>query len=117
MGNDELLDGTNPDADTRLMLAVQEAMLPDPFDGVPADVTADEAHGGKGGTMGDAAAAMTVPGNGDYITQAYRIGRERGVVDVIEWLRANEYPAAAQAVALNMERIQADIRRKADKDD
>lgn len=32
---------------------------PDPFDGgCPADVTADPAHGGRGGTMGDAAAAM-----------------------------------------------------------
>lgn len=34
--------------------------LPDPYDGVcPADVTADPAHGGRGGTMGDAAAALT----------------------------------------------------------
>lgn len=31
---------------------------PDPFDGgCPADVTTDPAHGGRGGTMGDAAAA------------------------------------------------------------
>jgi methyl coenzyme M reductase beta subunit len=114
---DELLNGTNPDADTRLMLAVQEAMLPDAFDGgCPADVTADPVHGGKGGTMGDAAAAGTERGWRDnIIDRSHTIGRVMGIYDCIDWMRENGYPANAQALSLNCDSIEAFIRERAAK--
>jgi hypothetical protein len=94
MGNDELLTGANVDADTRLMLAVQEAMLPDPYDGVPADVTSDPTHGGKGGTMGDAAAAMPVTCGETVQSLCKQIGLREGIA----WLMDNGWDDAARAL-------------------
>jgi hypothetical protein len=56
--------------------------LPDPFDGgCPADVTADEAHGGRGGTMGDAAAALPVTQADRFIARIIRHERAAGRVE------------------------------------
>lgn len=102
------------DEGTRNMLADIERA--DPFDGVPADVTADPIHGGRGGTMGDAAASMPPheePRGPSVVERAHTVGRVQGIFDVVDWLRANEYPAAAQAVSINMMDIEEAIRTKA----
>ena len=84
------------DEGTRNILAdIDQA---DPYDGVPADVTADPAHGGKGGTMGDAAAALPVTRSETLMESSYRSGRERGIVDATMWLRAHGYGVAASAL-------------------
>jgi hypothetical protein len=109
------------DEGTRNMLA--DIAKADPFDGgCVADVTADAAHGGKGGTMGDAAAALPVTrGNGgvaDYelltqiqddghINRAYYTGRERGLMDARAWLRANGWREAADALFMSHEQVVA----------
>ena len=100
------------DEGTRNMRAdIQKA---DPFDGgCVADVTADPVHGGKGGTMGDAAASMPVTGQDFRITRANTTGRVRGIFDVVEWLRANGYTDAANAVNFNALDIEEAIHTKA----
>jgi len=93
---DEVLTGTNPDGDARLLAAINGA-FEDAFDGgCRADVpdplgeVADEQERRASWTLRDRVTA-----------QARTNGRVQGIVDVCDWLRANHYPAAAQAVALN----------------
>ena len=84
------------DEGTRNMLADIERA--DPFDGgCVADVD-HPAHGGPGGTMGDAAAALPVTRSETLMESSYRSGRERGIVDATMWLRAHGYGEAASAL-------------------
>ena len=107
---DEVLTGKNPDGDARLLAAIDGAFQ-DAFDGgCRADVP---------DPLGDVADQMeskprsTVANDTELrnriIDRAHLSGRKLGIYDVIAWLRANHYPAAAQAVGLNSEAIEAKI--------
>ena len=70
----------------------------DPFDGGCAADVDHPANGGRGGTMGDAAAALPVTRPETLMESSYRSGRERGIVDATMWLRAHGYGVAASAL-------------------
>ena len=82
------------DEGTRNLLADIEKA--DPFEGgCAADVTADPAHGGPGGTMGDAAAAKRVT-CGDTVQS---LCKQIGLREAICWLLENGWENAGQALA------------------
>lgn len=92
-----MLDGTTDKQDARIMADIEAA--PDAFDG---------------GCAADVAPQLSTVANDTelrnrIIDRAHLSGRKLGIYDVIAWLRANHYPAAAQAVGLNSEAIEAKI--------
>jgi len=93
--SDELLTGKQPDADKRLMDAVLGA-FDDAFDGGCRADVADPL-----GEVADEAERRTRWTTQDRVNAIAKLnGRLQGIVDVCDWLRANNYPDAAKAVAL-----------------
>ena len=98
-----MLDGTTNAKDARLVAAIEAA---DPFDGgCPADVCDDPAHGGRGGTMGDAAAALPVNKKDDFtewfldkLHQRERLGIQIGMNRAAQLCIDHGYVVAADKI-------------------
>ena len=90
-----MLDGTTDKQDARLMADIEAA--PDAFDGGCAADVADPLT-----DVADEQIRREVAQAREHTDRLLKVfGRLKGISDVIDWLRANHYPAAAQAVALN----------------